>query len=351
MGLRGSRMNPARCAIAFALAASGLVILASLLEGTLLTENVLRYGDAIFLQRPYKNNISTILDFAIFDPLAIYFMLEAGRGFRRSYARFDKDIELPRFHRRALALVSVVVGISTMWFYFKGYIGSTIFTESFAVGPDGRAQVSLTGWTIFAATSAFLSLTTYMALEYGRYVLFVRTLRAEDLGFNLPPNPSENVSIAIKPCVHAAYFLLVIFVILAGFIIRDFLQLGLHESRRVWLLLPYILACLTTFLPFWHLHRLMQDQKERIIRANNEVIEEELRRKPDSGATGSAERFDAIDPRKLIDAVGRIEKLQDFYKSINVWPASARALLLPNLSIVISIVTLGTKLVDSVKGP
>lgn len=350
MGFSGLRMNPARWAIAFALGASGFAILASLLEGTLLAERVLRYGDATFLQRPYRDNISTILDFAIFDPLAIYFMLEAGRGFRKSYARFRKDLEQPLFHRRALVLVSMVVGISAMWFYFNGYIGSTIFTESFAVGPEGRAKVSFTGWTIFAATSTFLSLTTYMAIEYGRYVLFVRTLRAEDLGFNLPPNPSENVSIAIKPCMHAANFLLVIFVIIAIFVIRDFLQLGLHESRRVWLLIPYILACLTTFLPFWHLHRLMQEQKERIIEANNAVIEKELRRKPDAG-TDSVERFYAIDPRKLIAAVDRIEKLQDFYKSINVWPASASALLLPNMSIVISIVTLGMKFVDSVKGP
>jgi hypothetical protein len=237
-----------------------------------------------------------------------------------------------------------------MWFYFKGYVGSTIFTESFTIGSDGRATVSLAGWVIFAATSIFLSLTIYMAIEYGRYVLFIRTLKAEDLGFNLPPNPSENVSIAIKPCVHAAYFLFVIFVIMAIFIIRDFLQLGLHESRRVGLLLPYILACLTTFLPFWHLHRLMQEQKERIIKVNNKVMEDELRRKPQTGTTGSAERFDAIDPRKLIDAVGEIEKMQDFYKSINVWPVSARALLLPNVSIVISVVTLGLKLADSMKG-
>ena len=189
------------------------------------------------------------------------------------------------------------------------------------------------------------------AIEYGRYVLFIRTLKAEDLGFNLPPDPSENVSIAIKPCVHAAYFLLVIFVIMTIFIIRDFLQLGLHESRRVWLLLPYILACLMTFLPFWHLHRLMKEQKEWITKANNKVIEEELRRKPDSAATGSAGQFEAIDPHKLIDATSWIEKLQDFHKSINVWPASARALLLPNMSIVISIVTLGMKLVDAVKRP
>ncbi len=344
-------MSPARCAIAFALSASGLVILASLLEGTLLAEKVVRYGEATFLQRPYRDNISTILDFAIFDPLAIYFMLEAGRGFRKSYAHFGENLEQPLFHKRALALVSVIVGVSAMWFYFKGYIGSTIFTESFEVGPDGRAKVSLTGWIIFAVTSTFLSFTTYMAIEYGRYVLFIRTLKAEDLGFNLPPNPSENASIAIKPCVNAAYFLLVIFAIIAVFIIRDFLQLGLHESRRVWLLLPYVLACLTTFLPFWHLHRLMQEQKERIIKANNNVIEEELWRKPDSAGTGSAQRFNEIDPYKLMDAVGRIEKLQDFYKSINVWPASARALLLPNMSIVISIVTLGMKLVDSAKTP
>jgi|GEM_PF-3910287 len=342
-------MNPVRSAVAFALCASGSVIFVSLLEGTLLGERALRYGDSTFLQRPYTDNISTILDFAIFDPLAIYFMLNASRAISKSYAHFRKGTEQALIHRSALALVSAVVGLSAMWFYFDGFVGSTIFTESFAMGPDGRAKVSLTGWVIFAATSFFLALTTYVSIEYGRYVLFVSTLKADNLGFNLPPSPSEDVSIAIKPCVYAAYFLFVVFIIIAIFVIRDFLQLGLHESRRVWVFIPYILACLTTFLPFWHLHRLMRELKERIIAANNRVIEEDLRRKP--ARSGCTDRFDAIDPRKLIDAAGRIEQLQDFYRSINVWPASARAFLLPNMSIVVSVVTVGMKLVDSLKAP
>lgn len=335
--------------MAFGLVASATVVAASLFEGTLLRERIVGTGANSFAQHPYIHNVSTILDFALLDPLAIYFMLKARESFKNSYTHFRKPGDLAVYHKIGLALTAVALGISAMWLYYQGYIGSTVFTEAFFMDASGRAAVSLTGWVIFVATSAFLSLLAFVTFEYGNYVFFVRRLGPEDLKFGLPPNPGRDIEIAIKPCVYAMYVLVVLFIILAIIVVRDFWQLGFHESRRTWLLAPYLLVCLVTFLPFWHLHRVMSAQKKQIIDANNSLIEVKLRPSHSRNPRKSSDASIPIDPQKLIESLDQMSKLQTFYKSITVWPSNASDLLLPNLSAIISIVALGLKVIDSMR--
>jgi hypothetical protein len=333
-------------AFGFGILASTLVASASWLEGTLATERLIQVGRVTFAQRPYVQNVSTILDFAVFDPLAIWFIVKAKNGFGLSYVHFQKSATLPPYHRAGIALIAAVLSVSAMWFYYKGFVGGTVFTEAFAPGPNGKAEVSTVGWLIFGVTATFLYLIATSVAEYGNYLLFVRRIGPSDIRFSLPPFVSADVEIAIGPCVYVAYALAVLFVVLALFVIRDFWQLGLHRSRRVWLFAPYLAISLVTFLPFWHLHRVMSEQKRELIDANNGVIERAI--KIDTRRHG-----EPVDARALIDSVDRIERLQVFYKMIPVWPSNSRTLFIPNLSLAVSGVTLVLKIIDSmgIKAP
>ena len=73
-----------------------------------------------------------------------------------------------------------------------------------------------------------------------------------------------------------------------------------------------------------------------MIEFNNEKIEENIR--IDVSAIGdNINRFDA---QKLIGSIDTIEKLQSFYKRIPVWPVSADAIIIPNFSLIISVLTI-----------
>jgi hypothetical protein len=341
------RATPVQMALAFAVLASGLVAAASLLEGTLLDEKTLRVGAQVYVQHPYVANLSTILDFALFNPIAIYFLWDARQGFKRAYAHFEKDGGLPQVHQAALPFVSAVVGLSTMWFYYDGFVGGHVFTEAFVPDSAGRAVISLTGYLIFVATALFLALLFYAIIQFGAYAVFVRSLGPKDFKFCLPPQVSREIEIAVRPCISATYVLTAIFGILVIFVIRDYWQLGLHRSTRIWLLAPYLLTCLVAFLPFWHLHRIMAEQKSQLIEVNNCVLERDVLPSSDLETHRAAERFFSIDPHRLIASVDRIQRLQLFYASIRVWPTRPGALFLPNMSVLVSGVTLTLKLVES----
>lgn len=234
-------------ALAYGIMASAIVVGTSFLDGTLYSERTVHYGSAAFIQYPYIYNVSTILDFAVFNPIAIFFLLKARSGFSLAFRHFKKGGAMSPFNQFGIIFVSIVVGFSAMWFYFQGFVGRTFFLESFAVGPEGTAVITFTGWAIFVFTSVFISLVVLVTIEVGNYVLFVRSLKDDDFRFALPPNVSEDIRIAVTPCIYAMYILATLFIVLSVFIFRDFYQFDIRESRRVWLFAPYVISCLVAF--------------------------------------------------------------------------------------------------------
>jgi hypothetical protein len=348
MRFQRALLSPGRSAVAFGLLASLLTVAASWLEGTLVAERTIQIGATALKQHPYISNISTILDFAVFDPIAIYFCLSASEGYEQAFRRFARPgAGISR--KSGLAIISLVVGVSAMWFYYQGFVGSTVFTDAFEPDASGSAIVSATGWVIFVWTSLFLALLVFSALEFGAYALFVRSLGPEDIRFSLPLGLSRDVTVAIRPCLHATYVLVSLFAMIGIFVVRDFWQLGLHESRRVWLLGPYLVVLFVAFLPFWHLHSIMAEQKSQIVEANQRLLEEEMSG-GSAGSRGAEGRYAlALNSAHLMESIDRIDKLQKFYRSVPVWPSSSGTLILPNISVLVSGVTLAMKIADTLR--
>ena len=330
-----------RIALVYALLASILVVATSLYEGTFWNEKKHFFDNVEYVQHSYRNNTSTIIDFALLNPLAIYFILLSLAGFKKAYAHFQRGGELPLYHKYGSIVLSAAVGISTMWFYYSGFIGQTFFTAAFEPDAQGVAFVSMTGWLIFIFTSAVIALLFYSGIEFGNYVLFVRRLTQSDVEFRLPPTVSIDIRTAVTPCVQASYVLTTLFVMILVFVFRDFVQFQIHHSNRLWLLAPYILMCLVLFLPFRHLHRLMKENKEQIVEQNNLEIEKSI------GMNG--ENASSIDSSKLIKSIDNIGKLQVFYNTIPVWPTRGDVMLLPNISFGLSVLTIMYKIIDALR--
>jgi hypothetical protein len=190
MKLSTGRASPFAWAVAYGVIASALAAGVSLFEGSLFSERTVAVGGHLLVQHPYIENFSTILDFSVFNPIAIYFLLKARCGFAAAYSHFTARHRLSWFDRIGLAVVSVAIGVFAMWFYFRGFVGSTFFTEAFQPTQSGTASISFTGWSIFAATAAFISLVVFVAIEFGNYIIFIRRLDSKDVHFCLPPTLS-----------------------------------------------------------------------------------------------------------------------------------------------------------------
>ena len=87
----------------------------------------------------------------------------------------------------------------------------------------------------------------------------------------------------------------------------------------------------------------MSERKKIIIDNNNEAIEKDIT----TTDRDSLEAWAQIDPNKLSQFIDKIRDLQSFYDIIPVWPVSVRVLFVPNLSFVISVVTLLYKLANT----
>jgi hypothetical protein len=88
----------------------------------------------------------------------------------------------------------------------------------------------------------------------------------------------------------------------------------------------------------------MKEQRDTLIDTGNQAVESTLGFQKNN-------RINRVgfDPSKLLGTVDNIQKLQGFYATIPVWPTSSGKLLLPNLSFLISILTLAYKAADAFK--
>lgn len=316
-------------------------VIFSAAEGTLVTEHRFTVGGEEVIQHQYAKNISTILDFALLNPLAIFFILKARAGYDEAFSHFKRDGGLSAYHKIGLAFVSVVVGVSSMWFYFSSFIGQDFYTEAFAPDGDAGARVTMTGWAIFTFTAPVIAIIAFAIFEFGNYLRFVITLDKNEFAFRLPPAMADDLKIAVRPCIYAAYVLFILFVVLGVFLIRDYLQYDIEESQRVWLLVPYIGACLIVFIPFYHLHQIMKSLRSGVVEGSTRIIEKRLGLEELDHTFGRS-----VNGEELIQSVDEIHKLQAFHASIPTWPTTTGVVFLPNLSFVISVLALLYKLFE-----
>ena len=328
-------------AVTYGVLATLITLAFSAAEGTLWVEQRFSIKGEDVVQYPYVRNVSTILDFAVLNPLAIFFTLKAREGYQSAFSHFKKGGEIPAYHKFGLAFVSGMVGVSTMWFYFSSFIGQDFYTEAFAPNGDAGARVTITGWSIFVFTAPVIAIIAFAIFEFGNYLRFVIALDAKEFAFRLPPAMADDFKIAVKPCIYAAYILFILFVVLAVFLIRDYLQYDIEESQRIWLLAPYMCACLIVFIPFFHMHQIMKSLRSEVVEGSTRLIEKRL------GLQGLDHAFETnVDGEELIKSVDEIQKLQAFHASIPTWPTTSGAVFLPNLSFVISVLALLYKMFE-----
>ncbi len=214
--------NPLFYAVTYGIITSTAVALSSILEGTFYDEKTITISGTDVIQYPYMANISTILDFAILNPITIFFLVSVRKGFCEAFDRFQKGGDLSPFTKLGLIFVSVAFGTSAMWFYFQKFIGQTFFTAVFVPNSEQVATISITGWVVFVGTSVFIAFLIFVFFEFGNFIMFVRHLSQDDLRFRLPPNVSKEIEIAVMPCLHFLYVLTTLFIIIVLFILRDF---------------------------------------------------------------------------------------------------------------------------------
>ncbi len=336
MTLRG-RLSPLFLSIVYCLLASVSVGLTSFFEGTLFTDLNISHNGNSFVQYAYINNHSTILNFLLLNPLAIYFLLKASNGYAKAYKYFRNERGSPTYHQFGKIVISAVIGTGMMYFYFKGFLEGSFFSAAFEPDTQGKAVLSNTGVLIFFWTALYLSFLCLSCFDYGRYIIFLRDRRLSDFGISISNRVHHSVVLAITPCLQIMYALTTIFVVLVIFIVRD-MQFDIKESIRIWLLIPYLMVGICSAIPFFHLHKLMKSQKEELRDRSSKEVEKLL-----LGA-GVSFNWKNIELEKVLSAAELTDKSNKLCDSIKTWPVQINALTMPNISFALSLVTLTYKI-------
>ena len=101
-------------AVSYGVIASGLVFALSYIEGTLFHPKTSVFGDIRAVQYPYVDNISTIVDFAILNPIAVFFVLCAQRGYRTAHTHSGIESLVHRVPAECMIARSPVRGPSLL---------------------------------------------------------------------------------------------------------------------------------------------------------------------------------------------------------------------------------------------
>lgn len=329
------RLSPEKLAFAYSFCSSFSVFIASFLEGTLYSVREININGNILLQHSYLENHSTIINFLLLNPLGIYFLVKAKSGFKKAYTHFGLKKSISPFNKFGLSVLSICVGISLMYFYFDGFIGKTFYTSAFEPNKNGEAVVSITGYLIFFWTSLYMSYLFFGCIEYGRYMLFLRSINPNRFGISVSNFVDRAIAIAIWPCTQMLYLLSTLFFVLVIFILRDFFQFSIKESIRIWLLIPYLSLGFCSLLPFIHLHNVMIDKKNTLITERQEEFQKAYGLSPSTN--GQDTKFSL---ERIINSMDKIENAIRFYERILVWPVKSTSLTVPNFSFLLSLITL-----------
>jgi len=307
-------------AIIYAIGALFTSILMSIYEGTFLEISHLG-ATKIY---PFLYNFSTLLDFSIFNPLIIYFLLISFWQKYEIYEQLGQKI-MSKYHYIGIGTVCLVVAFKLLWFYVEGFSGGQYY-DALVQPIDGIKTITWTGYVSFFWTGIFMSILLFFSLVQFTYTRFILSLKEIDY------DPHHEDSLGgqkkfLQPILnfsYAMFFLLAVFII---FIIYDYV-FEISDSNRVYGLMFYVLIITPNLLlPIFHLHKLMNLEKSKYLkRMRSKFNLHSTKKKGVKGIKNETDLFAYMNQGLAL------------IKNYPVWPINKVNMFFPSTAIILSTV-------------
>jgi hypothetical protein len=211
--------------------------------------------------QPFARNYSTLVDFALLDPLVIFFVLRSMRAAQKLGVR-----ELGWW-----AAVAGILGVLGMALYVHSFVdirpGETAHLD--ALIPKAEwSGVSGTGWVVFAWTALFIGLCFGGLISQAFYLRRLYRLPRLESYQPLHEDDAAGVRAEVQPAIDFLGAMFSCLLIFAMFYLQDHYINHMDASVRLQLgLFVYILIATPLFLtPCWKLHLLMCKEREDMAR-------------------------------------------------------------------------------------
>lgn len=256
--------TPASAATAYGMLASMTSFAAAAAERRLISGAEVYWGSQHLSVHPYLSNLSTILDFALLNPLAILFLLRSRKIIASDARLSQSDTRGDNILRWIVSLSSVVLAVLLMAAYSKSFLYGRFFDAIVTVSDDGHSFVTITGWVVFFWTGLFTYILISSALSQVTYVVRIARLQTADLPYDpLHEDGAAGLRILAAPAMEFTKASLVVLVIGVVFWVYDRIMTTAVLTDRAASIAIFTAIVFPLFaIPIARLHYLMCDLRE-----------------------------------------------------------------------------------------
>jgi hypothetical protein len=317
----GISESPQRAALAYCFISLASTIAAASIEGLFIHGNRVEWSGKIYLIHPLCLNFSTLIDFALLNPLMIMYLLRARfRTASLNLTRSSGDRRLAWF-QSTFCLTTASIAIA---FYFQGFLQGTYFDAVVAISKDGRRLITVTGWLVFFWTAIILYLLLQGVVAHISYTRTLLRLRAEDIPYNpLHEDQSGGLKKLADPALDFLKAMVLLFLAFVVFAIYDILIFHIHESKRLWALAAYVAITFPLFLvPIIHLHKLMKQRRGELWARTLESLKSKSKSDEPDILCGSVRSY-----KELLEEIEAVRELRAWLATTPAWPLPIATLI------------------------
>jgi hypothetical protein len=318
--------SPVSAACAYGALASVTSFAAAALERRLVSGADIYWGSQHLIVHSYLSNLSTILDFALLNPLAILFLLRSRQIIASDPRLSQSETRNDNILRWIVSLCCAVLSILLMVAYSQSFLYGRFFDAIVTISDSGRSFVTMTGWVVFFWTGLFTYILISSALSQVTYVVRIARLRTSEVTYDpLHEDGAAGLRVLATPALEFTKASLVLLVTGVVFWIYDRVMAKAALTDRTASIAIFIVIVFPLFaIPIARLHYLMCDLREQLLR---KVLGGEPRSFRRLSVSPDVERSDSATLKRLRDDIEAAEKLRSCVLSFPTWPMSTQTLV------------------------
>jgi len=321
--LPGMSKSPHGIAIMYCCLSLSSTITAACIEGLFIHKNTVNWNGVSYTIYPLLYNFSTLVDFALLNPIMIFYLLRALSRILLLPSGLNPRKASPSPIGWPTTLACMLLSVTLMAGYFIGFLRGRFFDAVIALAPDGRRLITVTGWLVFFWTSVAIYFLLIGVIGQLRYLRFVLRLRAIDVAYDpFHADDLAGMRELAEPALDFLKAMACLLAVFALFAIYDLVVFHINESDRLWALAVYAAVVIPFFfIPTHHLHRLMKARREELLARSLEPFKKRELSILQSNWTNP----DSC--KELLAEVAAFRELRTWFSTVPTWPLPTRTLI------------------------
>jgi len=316
--------SPLTAATAYGVLATSTSLLAATLEGRLIGGSQVFWNGHQLMVHPFLSNVSTILDFAILNPLTTFFLLRSRQIAIEDPLISGGNSRADKILRWVVSVACAALAVILMIAYAHSFLYGNFFDAVVTMSNDGECFVTATGWVVLFWTGLFTYVVLMGALNQVSYVVRICRLRPADVSYDpLHEDGAAGLRVLAKPAIEFTKASLCL--LFAGVVIwaYDRVMTNAALTDRTASIAVFTLIVFPLFaIPIARLHHLMCELREELLRS---VIGRHSRGLQRMVLVTARRRARSI--QSLADEMDATEKLRNTILSFPTWPMPTKTLV------------------------